>query len=47
MDLKQIIDKQYDTKIREHKHVKKIIKISMDFCSKEVALQYQIDYVPY
>ncbi|WP_367364001.1 AAA family ATPase [Candidatus Tisiphia endosymbiont of Nedyus quadrimaculatus] len=47
MGLKQIIDKQYDTKIREHKHVKKIIKISMTFCGKEVALQYQIDCVPY
>jgi hypothetical protein len=43
MGLKQIIDKQYDTKIREHKHVKKIIKISIAFSSKEVALQYQID----
>ncbi|WP_375332841.1 AAA family ATPase [Candidatus Tisiphia endosymbiont of Psammoecus bipunctatus] len=35
--------KQYDTKIREHKHVKKIIKISMGFCGKKVALEYQID----
>ncbi len=41
--LKQIIDKQYDTKIKEHKHVKKIIKISIAFCGKEVAMQYQID----
>ncbi|WP_342267969.1 PD-(D/E)XK nuclease domain-containing protein [Candidatus Tisiphia endosymbiont of Empis tessellata] len=43
MGLKQIIDKQYDTKIREHKHVKKIIKISMTFCGKKVVLEYQID----
>jgi hypothetical protein len=47
MGLKQIIDKQYDTKIREHKYVKKIIKISMTFCGKKVAMQYQIDCVPY
>ncbi|BFD46776.1 MAG: AAA family ATPase [Rickettsia endosymbiont of Sergentomyia squamirostris] len=43
MGLKQIIDKQYDTKIREYKHVKKIIKISMTFCGKKVVLEYQID----
>ncbi|WP_375327444.1 AAA family ATPase [Candidatus Tisiphia endosymbiont of Nemotelus uliginosus] len=41
--LAQINDKRYDTKIKEHKHVKKIIKISMAFCGKEVALHYQID----
>ncbi len=41
--LRQINDKRYDTKIKEHKHVKKIIKISMAFCGKEVAMQYQID----
>ncbi|MFP3017330.1 MAG: AAA family ATPase [Candidatus Tisiphia sp.] len=43
MGLKQIIDKQYDTKIREHKHVKKIVKISIAFCGKKVVLKYQID----
>ncbi len=41
--LKQIIDKQYDTKLKEQAHVKKIIKISMAFAGKEVAMQYQID----
>ncbi|WP_341757527.1 AAA family ATPase [Candidatus Tisiphia endosymbiont of Ditula angustiorana] len=41
--LKQIIDKQYDTTIGEHKHVKKIVKISMVFCGKKVVLEYQID----
>ncbi len=41
--LLQINDKRYDAKIKEHKHVKKIIKISMAFCGKEVAMQYQID----
>ncbi len=41
--LKQIIDKQYDTKLKEQTHVKKIIKISMAFAGKEVAMQYQID----
>ncbi len=38
--LLQINDKRYDAKIKEHKHVKKIIKISMAFCGKEVAMQY-------
>ncbi len=41
--LAPINDKRYDTKIKEHKHIKKIIKISMAFCGKEVAMQYQID----
>ncbi len=41
--LLQINNKRYDAKIKEHKHVKKIIKISMAFCGKEVAMQYQID----
>ncbi|WP_341764095.1 AAA family ATPase [Candidatus Tisiphia endosymbiont of Beris chalybata] len=43
--LKQIIDKQYDSKIKEYQHVKKIIKISMAFAAKEVAMQYQLDIV--
>ncbi|WP_375326847.1 AAA family ATPase [Candidatus Tisiphia endosymbiont of Nemotelus uliginosus] len=43
--LKQIMDRQYDSKIKEYKHVKKIIKISMAFCGKEVVLQHQIDDV--
>ncbi|WP_375332389.1 PD-(D/E)XK nuclease domain-containing protein [Candidatus Tisiphia endosymbiont of Temnostethus pusillus] len=38
--LKQIIDKQYDAKVKGHKHVKKIIKISMTFCGKKVVLEY-------
>ncbi len=41
--LKQIIDKQYDAKIKEQAHVKKIIKIALAFCGKEVVMQYQID----
>ncbi len=41
--LKQIIDRQYDSKIKEYKHVKKILKISMAFAGKEVAMQYQVD----
>ncbi|WP_341764114.1 PD-(D/E)XK nuclease domain-containing protein [Candidatus Tisiphia endosymbiont of Beris chalybata] len=41
--LKQIRDRQYDSKIKEYQHVKKIIKISMAFCGKEVVMQYQID----
>jgi hypothetical protein len=43
--LQQIIDKQYDSKIGEYKHVKKIIKISIAFCGKQAALQYQIDQI--
>ncbi|WP_375330740.1 AAA family ATPase [Candidatus Tisiphia endosymbiont of Oplodontha viridula] len=42
MGLKQIIDKQYDTRIKEHSHVKKIIKLSMAFCRKNMELQYQV-----
>ncbi|WP_341758558.1 AAA family ATPase [Candidatus Tisiphia endosymbiont of Ditula angustiorana] len=42
MGLKQIIDKQYDTKIKEHSHVKKIIKLSMAFFGKNMDLQYQV-----
>ncbi|WP_341761078.1 AAA family ATPase [Candidatus Tisiphia endosymbiont of Thecophora atra] len=42
MGLKQIIDKQYDTKIKEYSHVKKIIKLSMAFCGKNMDLQYQV-----
>ncbi|WP_341764119.1 AAA family ATPase [Candidatus Tisiphia endosymbiont of Beris chalybata] len=41
--LKQIMDRQYDSKIKKYKHVKKILKISMAFCGKEVAMQYQVD----
>ncbi|MCC8419243.1 MAG: ATP-binding protein [Rickettsia endosymbiont of Glossina mortisans submortisans] len=41
--LAQINNKQYDTKLKEYAHVQKIIKISMAFCGKEVALQYQLD----
>ncbi len=41
--LAQINNLQYDTKIKEHSHIQKIIKISMAFCGKEVALQYQVD----
>ncbi|WP_375326443.1 AAA family ATPase [Candidatus Tisiphia endosymbiont of Nemotelus uliginosus] len=43
--LAQINDKRYDTKIKEHKHVQKILKISMAFYGKEVALEYQIDNI--
>jgi hypothetical protein len=43
MGLKQIIDKQYDVKVKEHSHVKKIIKLSMAFCGKHMELQYQVN----
>jgi len=41
--LSQINNQQYDAKIKEHSHVQKIIKISMAFYGKQVALQYQIE----
>ncbi|MCC8399344.1 MAG: PD-(D/E)XK nuclease domain-containing protein, partial [Rickettsia endosymbiont of Platyusa sonomae] len=40
--LQQIMDKKYDTKIKEHQHVKNIIKISMAFCGKNMELQYEV-----
>lgn len=43
--LEQIIDKRYDLKIKQHLHVKKILKIAMAFCGKEIDLQYQIDEI--
>jgi Predicted AAA-ATPase/PD-(D/E)XK nuclease superfamily len=43
--LNQIINRHYDTKIKEYQHVKNIIKIAMAFCGKEVKLQYQIDSI--
>ncbi|WP_341750067.1 AAA family ATPase [Candidatus Tisiphia endosymbiont of Sialis lutaria] len=43
--LKQIIEQQYDTKIKEHVHIKRITKIAMAFCGKEVALEYQINEI--
>ncbi|MCC8369577.1 MAG: ATP-binding protein, partial [Rickettsia endosymbiont of Oxypoda opaca] len=45
--LAQINNLQYDTKIKEHSHIQKVIKISMAFCGKEVALQYQINSLPF
>jgi PD-(D/E)XK nuclease superfamily len=43
--LEQIIDKRYDLKIKQHPHVKKILKIAMAFCGKEMDLQYQVDAI--
>ncbi|WP_341750109.1 MULTISPECIES: PD-(D/E)XK nuclease domain-containing protein [unclassified Candidatus Tisiphia] len=40
--LQQIIDKRYDTKIKEQKHVKQILKISMAFCEKNMELEYEV-----
>ncbi|WP_341755682.1 AAA family ATPase [Candidatus Tisiphia endosymbiont of Ptychoptera albimana] len=40
--LNQIIDKQYDVKIRQYQYVKQILKISIAFCGKNVELQYQV-----
>ncbi len=43
--LEQIINKQYDIKIRQYQHIRQIIKISMAFCGKDMDLQYQIDAI--
>ena len=40
--LDQINAKNYDTKIREQIHIKKILKISMAFCNKEMAMEYEV-----
>ncbi|WP_341751934.1 AAA family ATPase [Candidatus Tisiphia endosymbiont of Piscicola geometra] len=40
--LNQIIDKQYDVKIRQYQYVKQILKISIAFCGKNMELQYQV-----
>jgi len=41
--LNQINAKNYDAKIKESKHIKQIIKISMAFCGKELDMKYNID----
>ncbi|WP_341749058.1 AAA family ATPase [Candidatus Tisiphia endosymbiont of Sialis lutaria] len=40
--LQQIINKKYDSKIKEHSHVKQILKISLAFCGKNMELEYEI-----
>ncbi|WP_425360528.1 MULTISPECIES: AAA family ATPase [unclassified Candidatus Tisiphia] len=40
--LQQIIDRRYDAKIKEHQHIKNIIKISMAFSGKNMELEYEI-----
>ncbi|HJD63812.1 MAG TPA: ATP-binding protein [Rickettsia endosymbiont of Sericostoma sp.] len=40
--LQQIIDKKYDTRIKEYQHVKQILKISLAFCGKNMELQYEV-----
>ncbi len=43
--LNQIINNRYELKIKQHLHIKKILKISMAFCGKDMDLQYQIDAI--
>jgi hypothetical protein len=43
--LKQINQKQYDIKLKEYSHIKKIIKISIGFFQKQASMEYQIDEV--
>ncbi|HJD57642.1 MAG TPA: ATP-binding protein [Rickettsia endosymbiont of Sericostoma sp. HW-2014] len=40
--LEQIIDRKYDSKIKEYSHVKQILKISMAFYGKNMELQYEV-----
>ncbi|MCC8483106.1 MAG: PD-(D/E)XK nuclease domain-containing protein [Rickettsia endosymbiont of Labidopullus appendiculatus] len=40
--LQQIINKKYDSKIKEHSHVKQILKISLAFYGKNMELQYDV-----
>ncbi|WP_375329872.1 AAA family ATPase [Candidatus Tisiphia endosymbiont of Nemotelus uliginosus] len=40
--LQQIINRKYDSKIKEHSHVKQILKISLAFCGKNMELQYEV-----
>ncbi|MCC8416089.1 MAG: ATP-binding protein [Rickettsia endosymbiont of Gnoriste bilineata] len=40
--LQQIINKKYDSTIKEHSHVKQILKISLAFCRKNMELQYEV-----
>ncbi|MCC8483534.1 MAG: PD-(D/E)XK nuclease domain-containing protein [Rickettsia endosymbiont of Labidopullus appendiculatus] len=40
--LQQIINRKYDSKIKEYQHVKQILKISMAFCEKNMELQYDV-----
>ncbi|WP_425360488.1 MULTISPECIES: AAA family ATPase [unclassified Candidatus Tisiphia] len=40
--LQQIINKKYDSKIKEYSHVKQILKISMAFCGKNMELEYEV-----
>jgi hypothetical protein len=43
--LAQINQKQYDMKLKEYSHIKKIIKISIGFFEKEASMEYQIDNI--
>jgi hypothetical protein len=45
MGLKQIIDKQYDAKIRPYAYVKQILSIAMAFCGKHIEIVYQVTEV--
>ncbi|WP_250310661.1 PD-(D/E)XK nuclease domain-containing protein [Rickettsia endosymbiont of Oedothorax gibbosus] len=40
--LQQIINKKYDSKIKEYSHVKQILKISLAFCEKNMELEYEV-----
>ncbi|MCC8483832.1 MAG: ATP-binding protein [Rickettsia endosymbiont of Labidopullus appendiculatus] len=42
MGLQQIINRRYDSKIKEYSHVKQILKISMAFFGKNMELQYEV-----
>lgn len=41
--MRQINNKCYDAKIKKYTYIKKIIKVSLAFYGKEVALEYEVD----
>jgi hypothetical protein len=43
--LAQINAQQYDAKIKSHAHVKSIVKVSLSFYGKHLAMEYQVDQV--
>ncbi|MEO1219615.1 MAG: PD-(D/E)XK nuclease domain-containing protein [Bacteroidota bacterium] len=39
--LAQIVDRKYSTQVKMHSHVKSILQVSLAFCGKEMAAQYE------
>ena len=43
--LEQINSQEYESQIKQHKHIKKIIKLSIAFSGKDLSMAYQIDEI--